>query len=159
MITPQTVRYHTVASGDIAFVANSNMICPNIGTDKRCSDASNGVDRGDQNNLNNNSYPMVFWDFDLDTSTVNSTSAALTLPEGGSVLFAGLYWGGMSNEPTRNTVKIFTVPSAPAIRRSQAPLIGRNPCHRDATNQGIQLWSRLLCSATSLVPAAGTGNY
>ncbi len=156
VITPQTVRYHTVASGDIAFVANSNMICPNIGTDKRCSDASNGVDRGDQNNLNNNSYPMVFWDFDLDTSTVNSTSAALTLPEGGSVLFAGLYWGGMSNEPTRNTVK-FKVPGAATYQTLTGTLIGRDPS-TNAANPGIDFY-HVFYNATSLVQAAGAGNY
>ena len=55
--------------------------------------------------LNNNDFSMVFVDVDSDRSTFNSSRADLALPAGGSVLFAGLYWGAESPRRAANKVQ------------------------------------------------------
>lgn len=73
-------------AGDIAIVGNTLMTCPAV--DSRCAGAQAG------GNLNDNTFNMTYVDVDADGATFESSSAALTLPAGGEVLFAGLYWGG-----------------------------------------------------------------
>jgi uncharacterized repeat protein (TIGR01451 family) len=72
-------------AGDIAIVGNTLMTCPAI--DSRCAGAQVG------GNLNDNTFNMTYVDVDADPGTFDSSSAVLTLPAGGDVLFAGLYWG------------------------------------------------------------------
>ncbi|WP_204368448.1 DUF11 domain-containing protein [Neosynechococcus sphagnicola] len=54
----------------------------------------------------NNDYLAAMVDIDGDnTTTLNSSSANLNLPSGATVLWAGLYWMGSSNNGSRNQVK------------------------------------------------------
>lgn len=59
--------------------------------DAGCDDALDGVATGAA--LNNNEHEMTRVDVDDDASTFSSSRAHLTMPTGGEVLFAGLYWG------------------------------------------------------------------
>jgi uncharacterized repeat protein (TIGR01451 family) len=93
---PFTVRYAINTNGDIAVAANTLMTCPpgsvETQTGVACADAQAGG-LGDDNY-----YPMDYVDVDGDAATDNSSSAALTVPAGATVLFAGLYWGAALNQ-------------------------------------------------------------
>ena len=80
--------------------------------------AQNGVGQF----INNNDFNMAFVDVDSDPTTFDSSQAALTLPAGSQVLFAGLYWGGRNNTNSRITnakraVK-FSTPTSGGYARS-----------------------------------------
>ncbi|MBI3194290.1 MAG: DUF11 domain-containing protein, partial [Ignavibacteriae bacterium] len=85
--------------GNIVFVGNALMTCPSGGN---CSKAQGGA--SDQNN----NYSMIQIDVDGDGTTINSSTADFTIPTGGSVLWAGLYWGAVSSSSSRNQVKFAT---------------------------------------------------
>ena len=42
---------------------------------------------------NNNAWNMVGLDADSDASTASSSGATVTIPDGSTVLYAGLFWG------------------------------------------------------------------
>lgn len=90
VITPSKVRYNTTANGDITIVSNAIMSCPDSAPN--CAAARNGTATPASQN-NNNQYAMEWLDVDGDPATFNSSNATLTLPPGGEILFAGLYWG------------------------------------------------------------------
>ncbi|SNY04806.1 Ig-like domain-containing protein [Paractinoplanes atraurantiacus] len=92
-----TSRFDVNANGAIMLRGNSNLTCsPLVLT---CASARNGGGPGVTGNLlNNNSYAMVNTDADGDpVSTFNDSSSTVTLPPGSSVLFAGLYWGALTD--------------------------------------------------------------
>jgi hypothetical protein len=83
-----TLRFGQVDRGNVAIVANTSMTCPtSVST---CADGRNGTG-GDA--IRNSMYVMTHVDVDADATTFNSSSADLRLPDGATVLFAGLYWG------------------------------------------------------------------
>lgn len=84
-----TPRYSTNNFGDIYIVGNTILRSPNE-TDM------NGTRQ-------NNSYDMIRIDIDGDGSTSTSSSANFTLPPGGDVMFAGLYWGADTSAGNRGT--------------------------------------------------------
>lgn len=86
---PFTVRYQNNLKGDMTLIANSIV---------NRQDATNvpntpynllGTDSEFNDNLN-----MQYIDVDSDATTFNSSSASLTLPNGGcnKIVYAGLYW-------------------------------------------------------------------
>lgn len=91
-------------AGDITLIGNTIMTCSGGGS---CTNGRNGTG----NSLNNNDHTMVYVDTDGDASTFSSSSATLTLPAGASVSWAGLYWGGDSNNALRSQVR-FGTPAA-----------------------------------------------
>ena len=97
-------RYTSNQKGDITLIANTLMSCSGGGG---CTNGRNGTG----GNVNNNDWTMAYVDSDGDPSTFSSSGATLTLPVGASVLFAGLYWGGDSNNGARSTCK-FATPTA-----------------------------------------------
>ncbi len=102
-------RFNTNDTGDIQIVGNTLMTCPGS-----CPTIQNSASSTGANNaaLNNNAYSMVYVDIDSDTTTINSSSANLTLPPSSTVLFAGLYWAGDSANAARTQVKFATPASA-----------------------------------------------
>lgn len=101
-------RFSLNARGDIVFVANSSMTCPNPGTDSNCAAAQSGTYNA-AGGSTNNSYSMTMVDIDGDASTTNSSSATLNVPAGATIAFAGLYWAGQTTSSgsyaARSTVK------------------------------------------------------
>ncbi|MEE8603270.1 Ig-like domain-containing protein, partial [Euzebya tangerina] len=72
--------------GDITQTGNVVVSCtPGQGN---CDAARAGTQSG-----SNNSLAMINVDIDSDPNTFNSSTADLTIPAGGEVLYAGLYWG------------------------------------------------------------------
>jgi uncharacterized repeat protein (TIGR01451 family)/LPXTG-motif cell wall-anchored protein len=97
---------------------------------------------------NNNSFSMVAVDQDgAAFTTTNSSRAALSMPAGSSVLWAGLYWGAQSNAATRNTIS-FRQPGAATYTTLTGAIVGNNGADYQAFRD-----------VTSLVSAAGNGDY
>jgi uncharacterized repeat protein (TIGR01451 family) len=97
---------------------------------------------------NNNSFSMVAVDQDgAAFTTTNSSRAALNLPAGSSVLWAGLYWGAQSNSATRNTIS-FRQPGAAGYTALTGTVLGSNGGDYHAFRD-----------VTSVVSAAGNGDY
>jgi uncharacterized repeat protein (TIGR01451 family) len=145
--TPFTVRYTANDTGDITFAANTLMTAP---------DTPDGINarNGVGTKLNNNNFEMEYVDVDSDPSTFNSTQAALVLPAGSLVLFAGLYWGGRTNStyPTgltsqRNTL-LFKGPDDTAY----VPLTGATIGTSSSSYHAFE-------DVTSLVADQGAGIY
>ncbi len=132
-------RFNTNDTGDIQIVGNTLMTCPGS-----CPTVQNGTSA----TLNNNSYNMAYVDIDSDGTTINSSSATLTLPPSSTVLFAGLYWAGDSAIASRNQVKFSTPSSAGYTSLTGAvSTVPSNNRYQGFTN------------VTALVQAAGSGAY
>lgn len=97
-------RFTSNQKGDITIIGNTLMSCSASG---QCTNGRNGTG----GNINNNDFTMFYIDADADATTISSSSATLSLPAGTTVLFAGLYWGGDSSNPQRNTCR-FRTPTA-----------------------------------------------
>ena len=79
-------RFSTNDNGEITLVGNTLMTCP------ASAAACAGAQDGSGATLNNNNFTMTWVDVDADGATFDSSRATWTLPSGGSVLWAGLYW-------------------------------------------------------------------
>ena len=66
---------------------------------------------GTGGSIDDNDFNMAYVDVDADGTTFCSSSANLSLPATATVVWAGLYWGGDSNNAARNQVK-FSTPTA-----------------------------------------------
>lgn len=92
---PLSLRFTDDTTGNVAIVANALITCP-ISVSP-CPAAQQG---SGSSGLNNNNYPMVLVDDDGDATTFDSSGATLSLPDGATVLFAGLYYGARSSGGT-----------------------------------------------------------
>ena len=144
IISPFTPRFTTIDRGDIGIVGNTLLTCPSA--QSGCAAAQNRTASGQQ--LDNNGWSMVAVDIDGDPSTPNSSSATYTLPAGGSVLWAGLYWGARSSSASRTSVR-FKPPSG-AYQTVSGALIGT------FASAG---YYQAFADVTSAVRAAGGGSY
>lgn len=86
---PFTPRYTLNAHAGLATTGNTLLSCP--ASDSRCANARAG------GNTNNNEFDMAAVDVDDDPATHVSSSATLTLPQGATVTWAGLYWGAAND--------------------------------------------------------------
>ena len=86
-----TARFSVNANGDVAVVGNTLESCQSTVID--CANARAGLGTV----LNNNNFVMAR--VNVDSTTVDSSSARLTLPVGAG-LFADLYYGGRTNAGT-----------------------------------------------------------
>jgi large repetitive protein len=75
-------------NGAIALFGNTLMSCPS--SQSGCAQARDGSGT----KLNNNDWSMSWVHADGDPSTYAASSSDVILPEGSTVLWAGLYWGG-----------------------------------------------------------------
>ena len=146
-----SIRFETNDEGDITAAANTLMTCP--ASDANCAAAQGG------GNFNNNNFVMTYVDVDADPSTFDSSSADLSIPAGGTVLFAGLYWGGdvsagtggvAAPDPTANGTVQLAVPGGAyaAVTASQLDTSTSQP----SRYQGF-------ADVTGRVAAAGSGTY
>ena len=116
VVTPFTPRFSANAPGDIAIVGNTLETASTVNNAGRTpadvTAAQNGVAGPAGNHVDNNDWNMAYVDVDNDPTTFNSSQAALNLPTGARVLFAGLYWGSVTTTPAqaaaRNTVRFST---------------------------------------------------
>ncbi|MBT2748952.1 MULTISPECIES: DUF11 domain-containing protein [unclassified Lysobacter] len=142
-------RYQNpAANGDIVGLGNINLHCG--GNAALCAQARNG---GGTVVNQDPAIAMVYVDVDTDASTFNSSSATLALPAGATVLFAGLYWSGVSASLSRNAVRLRT-PGAAAYSALSADELLTNSAGAfgGSAYQGFD-------DVTALVRAAGNGVY
>lgn len=154
-------QFSTNTNGDILLVANTLMTC--AGTASTCTQAQTGA-----NNLSNNNLVSTFVDIDGPGGAFNSSSADLTVPEGGTVLWARLYWGGRilgTNSTTANPAlrryASLRTPGAATYERVEAvvdPARGINHVDEapaDSAGTAYQAYA----DVTAAVRRAGTGTY
>lgn len=135
-------RYITNTEGDITLIGNAAMTCPT--SNSSCvAGLAGGNDRNDN-------YSMVYIDIDSDSNTFMSSSADLNMPSGSTVLFAGLYWSGLSSATARAQVLLKT-PSSFGYSTVNASVIDTTP-FRTTSYQGFT-------DVTAQVRAAGNGTY
>lgn len=132
-------RYSSNQPGDITLIGNTIMTCSNGGT---CANGQAGTGAS----INNNNFTMVYVDVDGDATTFSSSSAGLSLPAGATVLWAGLYWGGLTTNAARNTVR-FATPAAGYTTLTAA--------QTDVSGQAYKCFA----DVTALVQAGMGGTY
>jgi uncharacterized repeat protein (TIGR01451 family) len=150
-----TPRFSTNLNGNFRGMANTLMTCP-VAT-PGCTDAQAGVG----SSLNNNNWVMARVDQDSDpATTLDSSSATLSLPPGATVLFAGLYYGAVTAAGTRGTsadaglrasVKL-KAPGDASYSTLTASVLDVSSSSSDGRYQGF-------VDVTSQVSAAGSGVY
>lgn len=92
--TPFAPVFSTNSPGDIEFVSNTVATCS--AAYANCAAIQNSGAAWNNNNVSGN---MILVDIDGDPSTLTSSSANYTVPAGGNVLWAGLYWAGYYRGP------------------------------------------------------------
>jgi uncharacterized repeat protein (TIGR01451 family) len=154
VINPFAVRFQTTDNGAIRLFGNTVLTCPPSATN--CASGRSGTG----SSQNNNNFTMQYVDADGPAfPTVNSSRSLVVLPEGSSVIWAGLYWGarltagsGGSAAPTagRNQMKL-RPPGAPGYTTiTGTTLFG--------PSSGPQAYQRF-AEVTGIVRAAGPGDY
>lgn len=142
-------RYITNANGDIALIGNAILTCPagaTAGTTNCATSLAGGSGADDRND----SYNMTYVDIDSDSSTFDSSSADLNIPAGSTVVFAGLYWSGISANTARTQV-LFKTPLSFGYSTVTASTLDTSS-FRTNSYQGF-------ADVTSQVAAAGNGTY
>ena len=155
IIRPFTIRYTANSSGDLVMIGNNTLTCD------QALDANCVIARADTNYggggavpLNNNNYASAYVDIDGDPTTFSSSSATLAMPAGSTVLFAGLYWGGVSFDPAANRV-LFKPAGAGGYTPTTASQLDYD--NVSTVNGGANYSA--FADVTSLVKAAGNGSY
>ncbi|THG31343.1 DUF11 domain-containing protein [Glaciibacter flavus] len=151
-ITPFGVRFQTNDNGAIAVIGNQLQTCP--------TDAPNCVGaRAGSARYNNNSFVMTNLDVDADPTTFNSSSAQLDVPSGGTVLWAGLYWGARLSAGTGGTAATgdrrtmsFKVPGAAGYQSISSQVTFGPTTSSDRAYQEF-------ADVTALVRGGGGGDY
>ena len=153
IIRPFSPVYSVNTNGNILMAANTLMTCATGSTGCAAARAStSGV------GISNNDFNSEFIDVDADASTFNSSSATLTVPTSGGVLFAALVWGGRTgstgaspaNPLLRGNVRL-TVPSGSGSSNVSLTA-SRVDVSADSAYQGY-------VDVTDIVAAAGSGVY
>src|SRR5918998_72727 len=155
-------RFSTNDTGDITIVGNTLLTCPtdtpNPTANRNCLNARNGTGSV----LNNNDFNMEYVDVDDNGDTFNSSSAQFNLPEGGEVLFAGLYWGARMdpNDPAatgpRDEVSFGTPTLGPD---NYVPIDGEIVGSVLGGGQNPYEAYHAFAEVTELVRAGGSGTY
>ena len=139
---PFTPRFAQTAHGDIVAVGNTVMTCPAAAPN--CAAAQAGAPFSD------NDFAMAYVDVDGSaTTTLNSSSATVTLPAGATVLWAGLYWSGHSNSIDKDKVQ-FRAPNGSYAQVTAGEVI---------TSSAQSIRYRAFKDVTAQVAAAGAGTY
>ncbi len=143
--------FNSNTTGDIRILGNTLMTCGNS-----TITPSNPPNCNTSNTNQSNNVQTAFIDFDTDSSTSNSSRAALSLPSGAQVLFAGLYWGARANPSTttRNQIR-WRPPGSSGYQTLTADWIETITTQGAATSRPYAAFANV----TSLVQSAGAGDY
>ncbi len=160
-----TTRFSRNTPGDVTLTGNSVLTCPSGSAN--CAQVQNGI-ISTGNDANNNAHDMVYQDIDSDPSTFNSTSAVVSLPPNGRVLWAGLYWGGRTRIGANGTGAAAPSPSQRDEVLFESPTtngyttITASTCD-DATGTGDDGLTgdvyQCFAQVTSQLPGTGNGTY
>lgn len=146
-------------NGSILMAANTLMTCKDPGTGGKSCAVAQSATSG--TGINNNHFNGQYVDVDANPATFNSSSATLTVPAGGSVLFALLVWGGRTTTtPVLNADAalrgnaLFTTPAGPG-----ALGLPVTATQVDEINDSNGVAYQATLDVTALVQAAGSGTY
>ncbi len=155
-IVPFTSVFHTQDNGAVAVFGNTLLTCPTI--TPGCTQAQ----LGQGPNLNNNNWSMAFLDADADPSTFDSSSSTVALPQGSTVLFAGLYWGARRTAGANGAAATSNV-ALLQLMSLQTPTTGYQTISAssfyDGTGFDAGRGYQSFADVTSLVQAGGSGTY
>jgi uncharacterized repeat protein (TIGR01451 family) len=150
-------RFTLNAAGDITIAANSSLTCSTV-TGATGAATCVAARDGTAAALTNNSYTMINVDVDANTGTVNSSAARLLMTAGSSVAFAGLYWGGVTNNAAttalRGAVALATPISGGAYTTITAS-VTNDTAAAGTANGAYQSFADI----TGIVASAGAGTY
>jgi uncharacterized repeat protein (TIGR01451 family) len=164
--SPFTQVFSANTTGSIQLRGNTVMTCQTAATS--CAGARVGTNIGA--NLNDNNFGMVYADVDSDATTFNSSSSTVNIPDGASILFAALTWGGdTSAGGTINNAQYGTTPPAAAITAANAGQVslkvpGSSTYQTVASTRttfisGTAGAYQGYANVTSTLQAAGNGSY
>jgi large repetitive protein len=159
-------RFSTNDTGNIAFAANTLMVCPASSTGCTTGRNTPPISSGSNGSIDNNGYLMQYVNAApgavSGSPSFDSSSSTLSLPATATVLFAGLYWGGDTsagsspngavapNAGLRNQVG-FQPPGAPGYASVTASAV-------DQASSSATRYTAF-ANVTGLVQAAGAGTY
>ena len=167
-----TTRFSANDTGNIAFAANTMMVCP--ASAAGCTAARNTppIASGSNAALDNNGYDMQYVNTAPGTvpasgaacpasASFDSSSATLSLPPTATVLFAGLYWGGDTSGGSSPSDVPAPTPGARGCVGFQAPGASGYTTLSTVPDQSSSSATRYgaFVNVTSTVAAAGPGTY
>lgn len=139
-------RFSETTNGAIAYAGNTLATCK--AADAGCTDARQG--RGDK--LNNNSWNMTRVNvLTGDGSATAASSAAISIPDGATILFAGLYWQARSTKVADTNAKWRVTLTGPNGRSASV-----TASSRDSIGAGTYA---AFAEVTPAIESGGAGNY
>jgi|GEM_PF-659870 len=145
--------FSTNTHGSILIAANTLMTCATA-----CD-----LGGGAGTNVKNNDYTGTFVNVASSQGTFNSSTARLSIPTGGEVMYAALVWGGRAtgtaspnntNDTARKSAWL-KVDSTSGTSRAGGAISATHFADSSATKQGYQSF----LDVTDIVRAAGSGDY
>lgn len=150
VVRPFTTVFSQQTNGSIQITGNTVMTC---GTSTACVQAQTGAAAA-----SNNSFTMTYLDVDSDATTTRSSSANLTIPTGGRVIYAGLFWGGARTAGNGGTAATGTAENIKFRAPGQAGYTTLAADRIDNQSGGNSDYSAYR-NVTSIVQGAGAGTY
>lgn len=139
------------ARADLTLASNTVLTCPT--SNAACAAAR----QGSGTNLTNNGYAMTYVDIDGDSSTFNSSRAALVVPGAAtSVLYAGLVWGAETSGGAGGAAA--PNPAARGSVRFSVPGAGYHTVIADRVENAGSVY-QAYADVTAFVAAHGAGQY
>lgn len=148
-----TPRTNVNLNGDITLIGNTIMTCTGNG---QCANGHAGTG----NKINNDDFNMQYVDVDADGTTFSSSSATLSVPATATVVWAGLYWSGDSNNGARNQVR-FATPAAGYVTITASRLDATGTVYQgfaDVTSQ-VQNGRNGSYTTANVRSTAGSGEF
>ncbi|MFE7404518.1 hypothetical protein [Isoptericola sp. NPDC057559] len=152
---PFTVKFSTNANGALTTVGNNLLTCS---ASSSCTSAQNGAA------ADNNGFTMTQLDADGVGGTTNSSASRLDLPEGATVLWAGLYWGarldagsgGQSASASAIGTMSLRAPGDAGYRTVAASTAAHDQFGPNSSSYGAY---QRFADVTAIVRSAGNGSY
>ncbi len=167
------LRYTANLPGEVVMAANTSVRCEDtpgaLGYDARCVTAR--TNRAYENNM----FHMTYADVDSDPSTINSSSAALSIPPGTLVAWAGLYWGAdvrkgwkvngvctgadAPNPSLLDTVRFQTPGDASYRTITASSVYYKTDYDNTCTDDSVDYIYNAFADVTAIVRASGAGSF
>ncbi|WP_433827506.1 Ig-like domain-containing protein [Actinoplanes sp. CA-015351] len=155
---PFTQRFGVNANGAIMLRGNTNLRCPAAANG--CPAGQGGTaTAGFSESLNNNGYDMEQINTDSDPLTFNHSAATVTLPTGGTVLFAGLYWSADTTAGTNGVAATTPADKNKVLLSTPAGAAWNTVTADRIFNSGSLTAYQGFADVTALVSGAGNGVY
>lgn len=157
IVRPFNSRFSVNTNGDIALAGNMNVHCP--ATDPAAASGNANCDSARAGgNFNDNDFNGAYVNIDPGAGRFSSSRAYLNIPNGSTVLWAGLYWGASSDGSTGNrTIMQLRTPAGTGYNTIAASQFDTFDAGGGAG--GIGMTYSAFRDVTALVTAGGAGDY